>query len=25
VFEWGVGGDNKMNSSSTILNEFLKR
>ena len=25
VFEWGVGGDNKMNSSSWILNEFLKR
>ena len=25
VFEWGVGGDDKMNSSSWILNEFLKR
>ena len=25
IFEWGVGGDNKMNSSSWILNEFLKR
>jgi len=25
VFEWGVGGDNKMNSSSWILNEFLKK
>ena len=24
-FEWGVGGDDKMNSSSWILNEFLKR
>ena len=25
IFEWGVGGDDKMNSSSWILNEFLKR
>ena len=25
TFEWGVGGDDKMNSSSWILNEFLKR
>ena len=24
-FEWGVGCDDKMNSSSWILNEFLKR
>ena len=24
IFEWGVGGDDKMNSSSWILNEFLK-
>ena len=22
IFEWGVGGDDKMNSSSWILNEF---
>ena len=25
IFEWGVGGDNKMNSSSWILNEFLRK
>ena len=25
IFEWGVGGDDKMNSSSWILNEFLRR
>ena len=25
IFEWGVGGDDKLNSSSWILNEFLKR
>ena len=25
IFEWGVGGDDKMNSSSWILNEFLKK
>ena len=25
ILEWGVGGDDKMNSSSWILNEFLKR
>ena len=24
IFEWGVGGDDKMNSSSWILNEFFK-
>ena len=25
IFEWGVGGDDKMNSSSWILSEFLRR